>query len=263
MRKLPVPLLLAAAISFSAPPSNSTAEPIQPAEEVRALARVQDGLGNGKQGSIALQRLLVSRISKQFRRAPSETWSKRRNAIAAIKYLVSGGNPSFADGDAVVLGMPESLNPLFLASRAYAKGQVAEAARRFAKINPREVDPSLGGHVALIKSLSISAKDQAGALRLLDDARLLGVGTLVEEAALRRQIGVLVHQAPRQLFQRLSLRYVRRFQKSFFASAFRQHLATGLTHPSFKLDENRKVWLEALFDHLDRGGASGVLHGNC
>lgn len=226
-------------------------EPVRPYEEVRALARVQDGLAQGKNGSVALQRALVSRISKQFLRASPNLWSDRRNAIAAIRYLISGGDPTFAEQDAVAAQFPEPLRALFEASSAYASGRLEEARVRFARINPRDVDALLAGHVALIKSLVISAKDPHGSMRLLDDARLLGVGTLVEEAALRRQVAVLAQQEPRPLFLQLTARYVRRFQRSMFASAFRQHLASGLTHSAFTLDDTNKAWLNNLLDTMD------------
>lgn len=226
-------------------------EVVHPYQAVRALARVQDGLAQGKTGSAALQRALVSRISRQFLRASPSIWADRRNAMAAILYLMSGGDPKFAEQDTVAAKFPQSLQPLFHASSAYASGRLEEARLRFSRINPRDVDALLAGHVALIKSLLMSALDSRESIRLLDDARLLGTGTLVEEAALRRQVAVLVQKKPERLFRQLAARYVRRYQRSLFAPAFRQHLASGLTHVAFELNDNNKAWLNSLLDSLD------------
>ncbi|MFY0612068.1 MAG: hypothetical protein JXQ99_11120 [Hyphomicrobiaceae bacterium] len=230
----------------------AVAQSFRPVAEVRTLVRSQDALTEGKRGSANLQSVLMGRISRGFRTAPPKTWSSSRNATAAIKYLMSGGDPTFAESKAVVAAFPKRLQPLLLASLAYAQGSAGEARRRFASIDPRETDPALAGHVALIKSLLTFGSDPEGAMAYLDDARLLGSGTLVEEAAIRRQLGVVVNRQNMGRFQQLSMRYVRKFQRSVYSSAFREHLAAGLVHKSFKLDEEKMLWLDALLNNLDR-----------
>ena len=230
----------------------ATAQTFQPVAEVRTLVRSQDALTEGRRGSVGLQRTLNGRISRGFRRTPVKTWSSGRNAIAAIKYLMSGGDPTFAENDAVVAAFPERLKPLLMASLSYAQGEAGEARRLFAKIDPRKADPALAGHVALIKSLLTFGSDREVSMAYLDDARLLGAGTLIEEAAIRRQLGVVVDQHNVDRFQQLSMRYVRKFQRSVYSGAFREHLARGLVHKSFELDEARNLWLNALLNNLDR-----------
>ncbi len=227
------------------------AEPMRPIAEVRTLAHYQDQLTQGDQASIRLQQQLIGRIAREFRVAPLKTWSVWRNSVAAVKYLISGGDPTFAERDEFVAAVPEGLRPLLMASRAYAQGDASTAKKLFAKIDQREIDASLGGHVALIKSLLAFPEDPKATMLLLDDARLLGAGTLVEEAAIRRQMGLVVRRQNHKRFQHLSMRYVRKFQKSVFASAFREHLADGLTSKTFKLDKKQVAWLSALFDRLD------------
>lgn len=248
----PTKVLALVALHMAASLSTAAAQTFRPVAEVRTLVRSQDALTQGKRGSVDLQRALIGRISRGFRRAPVKIWSRRRTAIAAIKYLMSGGDPTFAENDAVVSAFPTTLKPLLLASLAYAQGEAGEAKRLFAQINPRDADPALAGHVALIKSLLTFGSDKEASMAYLDDARLLGAGTLVEEAAIRRQLGVVVHRQNVKRFQRLSMRYVRKFQKSVYSAAFREHLADGLVHKSFKLNEERTDWLDALLDNLDR-----------
>lgn len=232
--------------------SSAAAETFRPVSEVRTLVRSQDALTKGQRGSVNLQRVLIARISRGFRNAPLKTWASGRNASAAIKYLMSGGDPTFAENDALVAAFPERLKPLLLASLAYAQGDARLAKRLFDKVDPRETDPALAGHVALIKSLLTFGSDKKASMAYLDDARLLGAGTLVEEAAIRRQLGVVVRQHNAKRFQHLSMRYVRKFQRSVYSAAFREHLASGLVDKSFKLNEERTLWLNALLDTLDR-----------
>lgn len=231
--------------------SAQAAESFRPIAEVRTLALYQDRLTQGDQASIRLQQEMIGRIAREFRVAPLKTWSVWRNSVAAVKYLISGGDPTFAERDEFVGVVPEGLRSLLIASRAYAQGDASTAKKLFAKIDQREIDASLGGHVALIKSLLAFPENPKASMELLDDARLLGAGTLVEEAAIRRQIGLVVRRQNHKRFQKLSMRYVRKFQRSLFASAFREHLADGLTSKSFKLDQQRTAWLIALFDRLD------------
>ena len=244
-------LCLIVAPLLAAQSATVKAQSFRPVAEVRALAQYQDQLTQGNQASIRLQSLLIGRIAREFRKAPLKTWSVWRNSIAAVKYLISGGDPTFSERDEFVAAVPEGLRSLLLASRAYAQGDASTAKALFAKIDQREIDASLGGHVALIKSLLAFPANPKASMQLLDDARLLGAGTLVEEAAIRRQLGLVVRQQNHPRFQQLSMRYIRKFQKSVFASAFREHLADGLTNKKFKLDEKRSAWLNALFDRLD------------
>ena len=245
-------ILALAVLQLTAASGTTAAQAFRPVAEVRTLVRSQDALTEGRRGSVGLQRTLIGRISRGFRRLPVKSWSSGRNAIAAIKYLMSGGDPTFAENDAVVAAFPERLKPLLMASLSYAQGEAGEARRLFAKIDPRKTDPALAGHVALIKSLLTFGSDKEASMAYLDDARLLGAGTLVEEAAIRRQLGVVVNRHNVDRFQQLSMRYVRKFQRSVYSAAFREHLARGLVHKSFELDEARNLWLNALLDNLDR-----------
>jgi chemotaxis protein MotC len=61
-------------------------------------------------------------------------------------------------------------------------------------VKPRAIPSSMSGHIALVQGRCLPHSDAPAAIERLDDARLLLPGTLVEEAALRREI-LLVGQA--------------------------------------------------------------------
>lgn len=243
---------LLAALVMAMLPAAATAQAFRPVAEVRALARYQDAMTQGSRSSIEAQGVLIARISQAFQQEPVKTWSVWRNTIAAVKYLISGGDPTFAENDELIEAVPKQLQPMLLAALAYARGEAGRAKKLFANIDPREIDPSLGGHVALVKSLLTYPKDPKASMNYLDDARLLGAGTLVEEAAIRRQLGMAVNRKDTRRFKLLAMRYVSRYQKSVFAAAFREHLATGLTDDWFELDAKRSAWLRALLGRIER-----------
>ena len=68
-------LFLIPALLLAAMPVKVTAQSFRPVAEVRTLARYQDELTQGKKGSVQVQRLLIGRISQEFRRALLKTWS--------------------------------------------------------------------------------------------------------------------------------------------------------------------------------------------
>ncbi|TIV45467.1 MAG: chemotaxis protein MotC, partial [Mesorhizobium sp.] len=77
---------------------------------------------------------------------------------------------------------------------AYLNGRPANAIEMLKPIDPMSVPPDIGAFLALVKGSLLAADDPAQALALLDEARLLSPGTLVEEAALRRSVGIAAAQ---------------------------------------------------------------------
>ena len=64
-----------------------------------------------------------------------------------------------------------------------------------------------------------------------DDARLLAPGTIVEEAALRRQIALLAAGGNADRYEALATQYLRRFPNSVYAGGFRQQFAVAIAGP--------------------------------
>ncbi len=90
------------------------------------------------------------------------------------------------------------------------------------------VAPELGAFLALVKASIITADNAAVASKLFDQARLLGPGTLVEEAALRRSLSLAATLGDAERFQRSSSQYVRRYLRSPYASQFAGAFVDGI-----------------------------------
>jgi chemotaxis protein MotC len=91
----------------------------------------------------------------------------------------------------------------------------------------------MGGQVALAQAALAVRTDPVKAMALLDAARLMAPGTLVEEAALRREIFVADQLHQQEKLQALARAYLDRFRHSVYAGNFRNRLLAAVSHMDF------------------------------
>ncbi|MFN4009132.1 MAG: chemotaxis protein [Pannonibacter sp.] len=223
----------------------------QPYELVRTLQALQGEVAKGSREAHLAQRALLGRMNAEFLAAPAATWADQRNARAAVIYLLSGGNPKVMR-QLVELSPPPAVEmDLMRGAIAYVDGHGEEARRLLAGFEPMDMPPNLGGQIALVRAaLEVSANPQE-ALRLLSVARLLMPGTLVEEAALRREVFLAGKIGEIDRFQSLSIRYLRRFKSSIYAGDFQRRFGLALDGLGFGTDERRFALLETLLTEFE------------
>ncbi|MET4256470.1 chemotaxis protein MotC [Bradyrhizobium sp. S3.12.5] len=249
------PLLRAAMLMvLSLVATRASAEPTAPSGEpfelVRALQAVQDGIANGDTAAHASHIALIRQIGEKFLAADASVWSNPQNGQAVVIYLLSGGAPQ------IVRKLPrDKINVdarLFDGALAYVEGRQDEARDLLKDIKPRTISSGMGGQVALVQGALFARSEASLAIERLDDARLLLPGTLVEEAALRREI-LLVGQAEDfDKFEFLTLAYIRHYRNSVYASDFWQRFSTGITQSTLALDDRRFARIAALLEQVDR-----------
>lgn len=243
-----LPFTAPAALAEPAPvPASTSGEPY---ELVRALQAVQDGIANGDTAAHGSHIALIRQIGEKFLAADAGVWSNPQNGQAVVIYLLSGGAPQ------IVRKLPrDKMNideRLFNGALAYVEGRQDEARELLKDVKPRAIPSGLGGQVALVQGALFARAEASFAIERLDDARLLLPGTLVEEAALRREI-LLVGQAEDfDKFEFLTLAYIRHYRNSIYAGDFWQRFSTGLTQSSLALDERRFARITALLEQIDR-----------
>lgn len=225
-------------------------QPGEPYELVRALQAVQDGIANGDTAAHGSHIALIRQIGDKFLSADPAVWSNPQNSQAVVIYLLSGGAPQ------IVRKLPrDKMNVderLFNGALAYVEGRQEEARELLKDVKPRMLSSGLGGQVALVQGALFARAEASLAIERLDDARLLLPGTLVEEAALRREI-LLVGQAEEfDKFEFLTLAYLRHYRNSIYAGDFWQRFSTGLTQSSLALDERRFGRIAAMLEQVDR-----------
>jgi chemotaxis protein MotC len=149
-----------------------------------------------------------------------EGWRDERNVRAAIVYLLCGGaatrlreihEAQFVGGD---------LAGLLGASVEYADGREGGIPKALMEMNARDVPPVVGGHLALVQGGALIGVDNARATALFDLARLLMPGSLVEEAALRREIAILDPVRETGKLAMLAGRYIAKYAASPYAQNF-------------------------------------------
>ena len=108
--------------------------------------------------------------------------------------------------------------------------------------------PDIAMYLALVKGSMLSEAEPKKALAMLDRARLLAPGTLVEEAALRRSIAVATTLGDVTRFVRLSEQYVRTYLHSPYASQFADAFVTGVVTFHATIDRKAVVDIAALME---------------
>jgi chemotaxis protein MotC len=221
----------------------SRSDPDQPYKLIRTLEALQDKIATGNRDAHVFQRELLSVIGKQLPKVADAEWRKPRNARAGIVYALSGGDPG-------VLAKLLSLSPvpcidekLIRGLLDYSQGQNDAAWKLLSDVDPRDLDPRAAGHLALAQAMLIAGIEPKKAMTYLDLARIIAPGTLVEEAALRREAVIAASIEDFEMFHMLTSQYLRRFSTSVYAADFIRRFAS--TVAASKYAEN-----EALFKEL-------------
>ena len=129
---------------------------------------------------------------------------------------------------------------------AYGEGRHDEAAELLAGVEARALDPGTAGLVAYVQGELTAKKEPAKAQVHFDDARLLSPGTIIEEAALRRQIALLAAAGSADRYEALATQYLRRFPNSVYAGGFRQQFALAIAGHTDAAESGRLARLERM-----------------
>ena len=193
---------------------------------LRTLRLMQDRIVQGNETALDAQRALIMRLEESFATLELDLDNRQeRQALAII--LLNGANPLRMRG-LMNEGPEDILADRFLAAAlSYSEGKLGLALTHFAAIEPDSLPLLARAQVALIHGSLLITSDIEKALQLLSEARLLAPGTLIEEAALRRQTQLLSGD-PKRLAQ-LASSYIRRFGRSPFAAAFIAQFAQAIT----------------------------------
>ena len=201
---------------------------LQPYQMVRSLQLVQDRIADGDHAALPMQRKLLEMIDGRFRRAANESFADRRNVHALMIYAMSGGNPATIADVLTRLDVDEVDRQAAAGVLGYILGDVAQARTAMASIDPNTQPPDVGAFLFLVKGSVVAGEDAATGLRMLDQARLLSPGTLIEEAALRRSVTLAVNTKQVARFFSASEQYARRYLRSPYASQFAEAFVSGL-----------------------------------
>ncbi len=222
-----------------------------PVELVRTLQLLQDRIARGSTQAHLAQRQLLTHIERKLIESEPETWADAANLRAAVAFGLAGGGPGVLRHILATGQVTEAETPLAQGALAYLEGREKDARAKLGGIDARTMPASLSGQLALTQSALLVRDAPVRSLELLDLARLLAPGTLVEEGALRRQIFVVAQGGSAARFEALSIQYLRRFRRSVYAGNFRQRFAAALTRLNFDSDRTRVASLERMLEEIE------------
>jgi chemotaxis protein MotC len=222
-----------------------------PVDLIRALRASQDRITQGATEAQLSQRTVLTQIGEQLAAVQPETWKEPRNARAALAFVLCGGAPATLKKLIELGAIPAIDDKLARGVLAYGEARDADALELLSAIDARELNASIAGHIALAQAELTAKKDPKKALDFLDDARLLAPGTLIEEAALRRQVGIVAATGEFGQFEMLATDYLRRFAKSVYANAFRRQFAADVAARADTGDGDHIARLQTALDALE------------
>lgn len=226
----------------------------QPYAILRTLQSLQERIAHGDIRAHEGQRALITRVAEAFLRADPAEFADKRNANAAVSFVLGGGPPIVLER---LLGLDPSpaVDPDLLAGAlAYVHGREEDARERLASFDPQALPGYLGAQIAIARSALIVREDPQEAVRLLSLARLLAPGTLAEEAALRREIFVEGQRGELERLEFLAVQYLRRYRNSVYAGNFRQRFITLLATLDFAQSVEDFLRLETVLAQMDGEG---------
>ncbi len=223
----------------------------QPFEIVRSIQAIQDQIVLGNANAKARLPQVIMQLSERLLAAKPEVWRDAKNARSAVVYTLSGG-PAKVIRKVIEIGLsPAPDLELMRATLAYAEGRHEDAKKSLSQIDASTLAPAVGGHIAMIQSALVAKDDPREALRLLDKARVMLPGTLVEEAALRRALVLAEEISDIDKFADLSREYVWRFPHSEYFDSFRRQFAEAVIHFSLAAGPNELAKIEKLIGTLE------------
>lgn len=196
-----------------APPLTIQSAPL--VEMVRALKSLQNRLATGDEGALKASQEQVNAILLWLEDAPVEVWHDGRNVRALAVFLLGGGSIGAARAPLVEANVSASDRVLIRSVLAYADGRFDQA-QELKSINALQLEPILGAHIALAQATLQTDDAPSKAYELLTQSAVLAPGTLIEEAALRRQIVMSAGNRGTGNLARVVELYVRRFGASVY-----------------------------------------------
>ena len=216
-------------------------------DSVRELNAAQNRMAVGKEKAkdqVASQFDAVEALTPTLE---PEAWAQSRNIRAAIVYLLSGGAPESLREihDAGFVVGDES--GLLEAALLNAEGD-ERAAEKIAAFEPGNYPPLLAGHLALVQGGALVGRDNPRAIASLDLARLLMPTSLVEEAAIRREMRALNPERDREKIISLAQAYAAKYRASPYARNFIADVRAIIFGPVIKADPSFVSKVNATID---------------
>lgn len=217
------------------------------ADSVRELNAAQNRMAIGRESAKEQVASRLKAIEALIPALEPEAWTQSRNIRAAVIYLLGGGASEHLREIFDAGFIAESEAPLLEAALLSVEGD-KRGADRIATFDPTQFTALLGGHLALVQGGALVGHDNSRAIAKLDLARLLMPTSLVEEAALRREIRALDASKDREKILALASIYAIRYRASPYARHMISDLRTLLSRSEIGGDDEFAAKLEQVLE---------------
>jgi chemotaxis protein MotC len=205
-------------------------------EMVWELNRAQNRIGKGEIAATLQAKKQFDQIEQAVSLMGAKEWEDARNTRAAAIYLLCGGSSPALRRFVDLKLFPEQSLQLMSGSMAYSEGRSEDASKLLLPLEAKTFSNVLGGHIALVQGALTSKDDETKATRFFDLARLMMPDSLVEEAALRREIAILDAARSPEKYLLLGQRYVSQYSASPYAKSFWASFSAATVKAGLKLD---------------------------
>ncbi len=213
-------LLLASAVAFAQEPDRTISDMVD------ELQRLQAKMAVGDKTAYPRQQERLRAIGAAIGAAKPEIFKQKSETDAIAVYLLSGGHPRDVAKALDRNDLPKPEEALLRGALGYAAGKSSDA-DALLEIDAKTQSLKLASQLAYAQSVLVTTRDSKRALALLDLARLLAPGGLIEEASLRRQILLVADLHDSDRVTLLARQYVERFGHSIYAENFVEGLAAA------------------------------------
>jgi chemotaxis protein MotC len=208
------------------------AEAKPPYEVIRSLESLHDQMVAGSRPAQTAMPNVLRQLGARLMAAEPSVWKDPRNTRAIVIYILSGGEIRVARKVLATGTAPAAEKQLIEGALAYLEGLKPQAKGLLGNVDPRSLEAVVGSHIALAQAALIADEKPDKAIKLLDLARVLAPGTLVEDAALRREVFLAEETSDFDKFIAMADQYFRRFNRSVYAESFQREFAIALTRIS-------------------------------
>jgi hypothetical protein len=202
--------------------------------EVRALQMIQQRLAQGDATAVSEQQKILLEIGHDIAAIDPEKASLQE-IYASVTYLLSGGRPDAVERFLRRRDLPKAVRKLLKGAIAYVRSDAIAASDELHDLDHLQFGASVAGHLALVQSRAIEDLPPERRQALLEFTSNTMLGTLLEEAALRRLMDIAAANNDTKVFLRSASRYGRRFARSLYNADYRGALLQGIV----KLQESK------------------------
>ena len=196
------------------------------ARYARTLQMVQDQIVLGSRAAHDSLPELRRRLAREIAASAGALWGKPQGVRVLAIHLLGGGATRLVRDLLAKNEVEAGARPMLTALAAFADRQ-KEAAELLSAIDARTLDAAIGGPFALAQAIA-SGENVEKAFAFLAQAKLLSPGGIVEEAALRREIELLLKLGRKAEAAQTTARYLWRFGASLYAASVLEFLAGSM-----------------------------------